>query len=103
MKSIILAAVLTAAPVAVSAQAIPAPGGGPRCYPHEDMVRWLDENYGESSQSYGLNDYGLVVETFANAESGSWSLVITDATGLSCIQDAGDSFVRSNQPDGEPA
>ena len=43
------------------------------------VVKRLAEKYGESRQSIGMGQQGMVMETFASGETGSWTITVTNA------------------------
>ncbi|MEP2682666.1 MAG: hypothetical protein ABJP44_13460 [Sulfitobacter sp.] len=65
---------------------------GRNCAPREVVVERLAEKYGESRQAIGIGQQGMVMETFASAESGSWTITVTMPTGMTCLMASGQSF-----------
>ncbi len=70
----------------------PAAAQGRNCAPREVVVQRLAEKYGESRQAIGIGQQGMVMETFASAESGSWTITVTMPTGMTCLMASGQSF-----------
>lgn len=62
------------------------------CGPREQVLQALTEQYGESRQSIGISRRGWMVETWANAETGTWTILLTDTTGKTCVADSGEGF-----------
>ncbi len=62
------------------------------CGPREAVVQRLAEGFGETRQSIGLGTNNVMVEVFASAQTGSWTIVITRATGVACLVASGRSF-----------
>ncbi|MFQ1699294.1 hypothetical protein ACJ5NV_01730 [Loktanella agnita] len=62
------------------------------CAEHTAVVERLAANYGESRQSIGLGSDNSVVEVFASAETGSWTITVTRPGGPTCLVAAGQSF-----------
>lgn len=62
------------------------------CSDRERVVARLAEGYGESRQAIGLGANNQVVETFANLESGSWTVVVTRPNGVACLVASGKAF-----------
>ena len=85
-------------PVAVSSQQ------GRNCAPREVVVERLASKYGETRQAIGLGEQGMVMETFASAETGSWTITVTMPTGLTCLVAFGQSFeaIRESATTGDP-
>ncbi|MBE1297271.1 hypothetical protein [Phycobacter azelaicus] len=65
---------------------------GRNCAPREVVVERLAEKYGESRQSIGLGGQGMVMETFASTESGTWTITVTMPNGLTCLMASGQSY-----------
>ncbi len=62
------------------------------CFTHDRMVYILADSYGESRQSIALDARGRVVETFANRETGTWTVVMTAPGTPSCIVASGQAY-----------
>ncbi len=61
------------------------------CGPHKKLTKALTGKYKESRKGLGLVASRRVMEVFVS-ESGSWTLVMTDLNGVSCIIAAGHSW-----------
>lgn len=68
------------------------------CAPREVVLERLATGYGEERQSVGLGGGGAMVETFANRETGSWTIVATLPNGASCLLASGQAFELVNEP-----
>ena len=55
------------------------------------MATWLAETFREQRGGYGLAGTALIVEVFASAR-GTWTMLMTDVTGQSCIVAAGEGW-----------
>ncbi len=65
----------------------------PQCGPRDQVLAALSETYSETRQSIGLATGGQqVFEVFANPETGSWTITVTQAQGITCLLSAGDQF-----------
>lgn len=62
------------------------------CAERSRVIERLETKYGESRRSVGLAANNGVVETFANAESGTWTIVITLPSGVTCLVAAGNAY-----------
>ncbi len=82
--TLLLAAMLMAAQSAFGAQRRP-------CARRETLVAQLADRWGETAQAIGLNGDALL-ELFASRETGTWTLALTGADGISCIIAAGTAF-----------
>ncbi|MEB8388649.1 hypothetical protein OO012_15585 [Rhodobacteraceae bacterium KMM 6894] len=64
----------------------------PACAPRAIVVERLATKYGETRHSIGLGDNNAVVEVFASPSSGSWTITVTSATGMTCLVASGQAF-----------
>ncbi len=87
------AAVLVAAGGTAEAQMI--------CGQRDAIVAQLERKYGETRRSVGLQQGRAVVEVYASEKTGSWTILVTDTAGKSCLMAAGDAFeaVRAAEAD----
>lgn len=70
------------------------------CADHGLLVARLAERYGETRQAIGLAGPGHMVEVFASDETGSWTILVTDLAGQSCLIAAGEAFERTEAESG---
>lgn len=78
--------VLAAAPGLARAQSA--------CADHGTVVQRLAEGYGETRQSIALTADNQVVEVFASAETGTWSITVTRPGGPTCLVASGHAYER---------
>jgi len=64
------------------------------CGPRDVVIERLASKYGETRHSIGLGGSGVVMETFANAETGTWTITVTTPNGLTCLIAYGQSYER---------
>ncbi len=62
------------------------------CAPHDVVLERLADGYGESRQTLALGSDNSVVETWANIESGTWTITVTRAGGPTCLVASGQAF-----------
>ena len=62
------------------------------CGKRADIVRQLGEKYGETRRSLGLADSRGIVELYASDETGSWTILLTNPQGTTCMMAAGEAF-----------
>lgn len=75
----------------------------PACAAHDVIVERLGETYQETRKSLGLSADGSVVEIFAS-DAGTWTIVVTDVNGQSCLAAAGEAWQESPvKVTGQPA
>lgn len=63
-----------------------------RCAAHDAVVARLAERYGETRRSVGIAQNSALVEVFASAETGTWTITVTTPNGPTCLVAAGGSF-----------
>jgi hypothetical protein len=83
---------LPAAVAALTLAAAPAVAQSRNCAPRDMVIKRLAEKYGESRQSIGMGQQGMVMETFASGETGSWTITVTSPNGMTCLVASGQSF-----------
>lgn len=66
------------------------------CDEHDLVVDQLLEQYGETRQSIALARNKMLVEVYANQESGTWTFVFTDPEGKACVVAFGGSYQSVN-------
>lgn len=71
---------------------VPANAQGRNCAPHEMVVERLASSYGESRQAIAMNPDTSVLEVFASADTGTWTITVTKPEGLTCIVAAGQHY-----------
>lgn len=69
------------------------------CVEHGDLVAHLSEKFQERQYAFGLIGQVAVMEVFV-AETGTWTIVVTDLAGRSCIVAAGDTWENTVIPAG---
>jgi hypothetical protein len=71
------------------------------CAERNNVVDTLDSQYKESPRAIGLVSKEAVLEVFVS-ETGTWTVVVTDPQGVSCVLAAGQSWeeipMASNAP-----
>ena len=95
MKTMIKMTVLTMTVglgVTVLAASQVAAEGNRNCAPREMVLERLADKYGETRQSIGLGANNAVVEVFASTDTGTWTITVTTANGLTCLVASGQSF-----------
>lgn len=95
MKKFLLTVALIAAPLSVSAQ---SQNCGPRAAVIERLATPVDglgddrQSYGEARQSIALGSNNVVIENWANLETGTWTITGTLSNGLTCLIASGISY-----------
>jgi hypothetical protein len=65
---------------------------GAVCADREAMAGRLAAGWHETRQSVGLSASGAVLETYANPETGTWTITMTTPGGPTCIVAAGEAW-----------
>ena len=82
----IFSLILLCLPVAVQAQ------GYRNCTDRQEIVGNLAEKYGETRQNIGITSAGYMMETYASADTGTWTTIVTIPNGPACVAASGQSF-----------
>ena len=72
--------------------------GARSCGPREHVVARLTERFGESQQAIGLTSASGLLEVFASRRTGSWTLIVTNAEGQSCLLASGAAYEAVPRP-----
>lgn len=62
------------------------------CAPRDRVVERLATTYGESRQSIGIGQQGMVIETFASGDTGTWTITVTTPNGMTCLVASGQAW-----------
>lgn len=75
----------------------------PMCAERAAIIDMLGTRYGETLRSVGLVGGNRIVEVLASEETGSWTILVTDAAGLACLIASGQHYQTvAAAPRGEP-
>lgn len=61
------------------------------CAPHESVTNYLGDNFEEKREAIALTGTGELLEVYVS-EKGSWTIVVSNTQGLSCIVGAGEAW-----------
>lgn len=64
----------------------------PVCGGHDEIARQLAEEFGEVHHGSGTVGEGRVMEIFISPERGSWTILMTDTGGPTCVVAAGEAW-----------
>ena len=76
----------------------PAASAQPVCGAHRAVSDNLKKSYAEAPVSMGVTTGGGVIEVYASPE-GTWTLVITQPNGMSCLIAAGQDWEELPKPE----
>lgn len=62
------------------------------CAPRPMVIERLAQSYGETRQTIGLGARGVLIETFASPDTGTWTITATSPDGMTCLVASGQSF-----------
>lgn len=62
------------------------------CAMRQHVIERLASAYGETRQSVGLGANNQVVEVFASAATGTWTITVTTPNGLTCLVASGQAY-----------
>jgi hypothetical protein len=82
----------------------PAPAGAQSlCGARQAVVDMLGSRYGETVRSVGLAGRDRIVEVFASDETGSWTILVTNTAGVTCLVASGQHYEQvAAAPEGAP-
>ena len=62
------------------------------CNMRDDVVAMLTDKYGETRRSIALGQNNAVVEVYASAATGTWTITVTTPAGMTCLLASGQSY-----------
>ncbi len=76
-----------------------APAGAQQavCGDRNEIVSRLESGYQESNTGIGLSATGGLIELYTS-EKGTWTLMLTQPNGVSCLIAAGDNWENVDRP-----
>ena len=83
-----LAAVLAATQIAHSA---------PQCDSRETVTALLADRYGETRRAVGIAGQSAVMELYASATTGTWSITMTLPDGMMCLVASGANYEATSE------
>lgn len=84
MRHVLLAALAAFSPL--------APAHAQDCAPRAAVLGILATNHGEGLRAIGVAANNMVMEVFANRETGTWTILVTTATGVTCMITSGHNY-----------
>ena len=64
----------------------------PQCAERDTVVAELASRYGETRHGIGIAANNAVMEVFASTETGSWTITVTLANGMTCLMASGQDY-----------
>ena len=108
MKRIALALAGSAAALGVLLAQPPAAETTPQgvtiqaCDRYDDLKSQLGRQFKEVPTAFGLQMNGHLLQVFVSEETGTWTIISTAPSGVSCIVAAGESWEDLPSPDDDP-
>ena len=72
------------------------------CDKSQEVARQLSSRYDEAPIAFGLQSNGNLLQVYASEDGGTWTIVSTSPTGISCIVGAGKRWETKPRPVKEP-
>jgi len=91
---------IAAACLPILATSIDARGLSP-CGPHSDVIERLEDKYGETVRMIGIVADSSILQVLASEETGTWTIIAADTSGVTCFVAAGQSFEEIVPQSGE--
>lgn len=67
------------------------------CAPRDKLIERLETGYGEALAAGGLQSETRVVEVYASPDTGTWTVLMTNAEGLACIMASGTDWHQQDE------
>ena len=96
----ILSAIVIASALLLPAQSVNAQQV---CVPHEKVKLQLEEKFDEQVIGRGLTPNGKAMFELFVSESGSWTVIVSEPSGRSCVVAGGESWQPIQMLVGDPA
>jgi hypothetical protein len=74
------------------AQAAKADEDGAQCRDRNKVIDHLAGKYEEAPVAVGVTSTGGLVEVLTSNDGGTWTIIVTSPTGLSCLMAAGEGW-----------
>lgn len=62
------------------------------CAPRDEVLHRLMSKYDETRQALGLAANGALLEVFAAADGGTWTVTMTMTNGVTCLLSSGQDY-----------
>ena len=85
----------TAGAIIAAAALAPPAQAQANCAMRDTIVERLEAKYGETLTGGGLRSETQVVEVWAAEETGTWTVLMTRADGISCIMASGTNWQQN--------
>ena len=76
---------------------------GKSCAPRDDVITKLEGHYGESFSGGGLQNSSRIFEVWIAEDYSTWTILMTQANGMTCIMAAGSDWRDGGPKVAKPA
>lgn len=76
--------------------------GRQACAQRGEVIRKLEERFGETLRSIGLQQDENLVEVYSSERTGTWTILMTRPDGMSCLLAAGELWEQDARPLSKP-
>jgi hypothetical protein len=80
------------------AQQMQSPANPSQCGPRDTVLGALENTYGEGRRGICIAGSQMVMEIFANLDTGTWSVIATRPDGTTCLIASGTGFEAVSGP-----
>jgi hypothetical protein len=81
-----------AAVIVIAMSALPAAAGSPSCASRPELLKQLADKFHEQPAALGLTSNGSLIEVLTSDDGSTWTIMITQPKGPSCLVAAGASW-----------
>jgi hypothetical protein len=89
--------VLTVATLMISIQVTDASAQS-ACFERAALMKHLDGKFSEAPVAAGLAANGSVLEVFSSADGNTWTIVLTQPNGATCVMASGEAWMGLKGP-----
>lgn len=77
------------APAVLGVLAIAPEAAAQACGEREQIIKSLNQEFNEEPVAIGIDNRGRLIEVLAAERSGSWTILLTQPNGVSCLMATG--------------
>jgi hypothetical protein len=78
--------------------AVAAPASQALCNQRAVVLKTLEKDYGEKPVAFGITENGAMVQLITAKDGKTWTLVIHNPKGVSCLMAAGETWKARRDP-----
>ncbi len=67
----------------------------PSCFQRDVLVKTLSTKYGEALTGGGLQNQQQAIEVWSSAKTGSFTIFVSQANGVSCVVATGQNWINA--------